>query len=519
MAEEKPKCECTNGPHGHERCPEHKNFGARRKTDAEWVAEIRNICFDKDIKNKAGQLMPLLRDWLLSEPGMIFLTLRDTDEILYYESGVYNRLGEKFISAWIERRMHEARCCQYMKTHLVTEVINAIIRSTYVDRSIFEESPELICMDNGILNIETNEFIPHSPDYHFLVKLPVEYDPKAECPVFDKFLAEILPGQKDRDSLTEFIGYCLYRKLPLHKSFMLVGSGSNGKSTFLGMLKTMLGDRNVACIGLQDLEGNFTLSALYGKLANIYPDLSNAAMKQTGKFKALTGGDGLTTDVKFKDHMTTTFTLKMIFSCNEIPRVISDDTDAYFRRWCVITFPAKFTKETADPLLGEKLTAKKEISGIFNKAILALGRLLKNKAFSNDDGIEAARESYIRMSDPIKAFVMDEMEDDESGRLEINPEGFIPKQELYSMYLGYCKQKGYLPKTDDGFFKFLKPHVNAQSVRKRQEKGSVWMLQGVCLRGQKDGIPKLENTNQTLEFEPNGRKNGFIREEEVEETV
>jgi len=114
---------------------------------------------------------------------------------------------------------------------------------------------------------------------------------------------------------------------------------------------------------------------------------------------------------------------------------------------------------------------------------------------------------------------MDEMEDDESGRLEINPEGFIPKQELYSMYLGYCKQKGYLPKTDDGFFKFLKPHVNAQSVRKRQEKGSVWMLQGVCLRGQKEAIPKLENTNQTLEFEPNGRKNGFIREEEVEETV
>ena len=490
------------------------NTETRRRSSAETLADIQEVCFGEEEKNKVGRLVPLLKNAVLSDPSKPFLTLRDTNEVLYYDDGVYRRLGEKVIAAWIERQMDAAGCSQFMKTHLATEVIDAVVRSTYVDRGAFDEKPELVCMANGVLNITTKEFVPHSPEHRFLAKLPICYEPDAACPAFDRFLGEILPDQKDRDSLVEFVGYCFYRKLPLHKSFMLVGSGANGKSTFLNLLKAMLGAENVASVGLQDLEGNFTLSALYGKLANIYPDLSNAAMKQTGRFKALTGGDGLTTDVKFKDHMTTTFTLKMIFSCNEIPRVISDDTDAYFRRWCVITFPMKFTKDTADPDLGEKLADPKEMAGVFNRALVGLARLLGRKAFANDDGIDAARARYIRLSDPIKAFVMDEMEDDATGRLEIAQEGTIPKHDLYTMYLGYCKEKGYLPKTDDGFFKFLKPHINSQSVRKREGGRTVWVIQGVRLKTQN----QPESDPKTLDFGENGQENGFLHEENLQES-
>ena len=477
------------------------------RQDQSWMEDILKVCSNKEIRNKTGRLAEMLRQWVLSKPDMIFATLRDTDELLHYEDGVYAKFGEKVVAEWVEAMMNNARCGAYTSSHLVSEVVNSVKRNSYVDREIFDERPELICMENGIFNIESKEFFEHTPDYRFLVKIPVTYDAKQECPVFDRFVEDILPEQKDRDALVEFTGYCLYRSLPFHKSFMLVGSGSNGKSTFLGVLKNLLGDRNVSCVGLQELEGNFALAALYGKLANIYPDLSSKAMKSTGKFKALTGGDSLTTDVKFREHMTVSFTLKMIFSCNEIPNVISDDTAAYFRRWCILTFPKQYTEDTADPDLPKKLTTKEELSGVFNKAIAALGRLMKNRKFSNDCGIAAARDRYIRSSDPIRAFVMDEIEDDENGRLAIDSEGSIPKNALYAIYREYCKGRGYMVKTDDIFFKILKTHAHVETVRITIDEKRVWSLQGLRLKGEIPQ-PKVSDDEQTT-FEIMGNSAPF----------
>jgi putative DNA primase/helicase len=212
----------------------------------------------------------------------------------------------------------------------------------------------------------------------------------------------------------------------------------------------------------------------------------------------------------------------MIFSCNEIPKVLEDDTDAYFRRWCVITFPVKFTKENADPDLGDKLAAKTELSGVFNRAVAGLARLLERKAFSNDDGIDAAREEYLRMSDPVAAFVMDEIENDATGRLEIALEGMILKHDLYILYTDYCRNRRYLPRTKDGFFKLLQPYVpNAQSVRKREGGKVVWMIQGLQLRpgAVAQNPPQTENVQETdpklVDFGGNGQETSFVHEETV----
>lgn len=476
------------------------------KPDATWEADMIDICKDRGL-NKTGRVAELLKNWILNRQDLIFATFRDTEDVYYYDKGVYRKLGDRLIKEWVEKKMAQAGCGAWTKSNLISEVIEAVKRSTYMDRERFDEHPELICLNNGILNIWTMEFFEHTPDYKFLIKVPVNYDPKQEAPVFDRFIESIIPVQTDRDALVEFIGYCLYRDLPYHKSFALVGKGSNGKSTFLALLKSLLGADNTSCISLQELEtGTYSLSALYGKLTNIYPDLSSKAMTQTGRFKAITGGDMISTNVKYRDYMTATYTAKMVFSCNEIPKSTNDDTDAYFRRWRVITFPMVFTSTNVDPNLKAKLTTPEELSGVFNKSLIGLKRLLEQKKFTGDEGVDAEREKYIRMSDPIRAFVLDRIEADDS-LYEIDVAGLVPKSEVYGSYIEFCKSKQYLPKTEAIFFDIFKTHVNVQSVRKGDGKNRVWYLQGIC---KKMSVPTASDASAAVAT-PNASEMGDLR--------
>ena len=91
------------------------------------------------------------------------------------------------------------------------------------------------------------------------------------------------------------------------KAILLLGAGGNGKSTYLSLIVRFLGKINVATIPLHRLEvDKFSVSRLVGKLANICADLPSEHLAGTSTFKALTGGDTLSAEYKFKDSLTWT---------------------------------------------------------------------------------------------------------------------------------------------------------------------------------------------------------------------
>lgn len=79
----------------------------------------------------------------------------------------------------------------------------------------------------------------------------------------------------------------MFRRNELGKAFILTGSGSNGKSTFLNMLKHMLGRRNVSVLELKKLNDRFSTVMLFGKLANIGDDISDEFITDAAIFKKL----------------------------------------------------------------------------------------------------------------------------------------------------------------------------------------------------------------------------------------
>ena len=357
------------------------------------LTDINDILALIDIKKK--EALYKLSKYFLGKYNTI--TLSDTDEILIYRHGVYIP-GSKIIARHTQDILKDKATI-----NTINELLGHIKRETYKDRDEINEPIDKICLKNGILNLNTLEIEQHNHNIFFLSKLPVSYNKEADCPEIKKFLKEVLP-ESSIPVVQELIGYCLYKKYHIHKAFMLIGTGANGKSTFINLLRSFLGKENCASIPLQRLEENrFSLSSLHGKLTNMFADLPARSLRYTSIFKMLTGEDLIPAEKKFKDEFFFQNHAKQLFSCNQIPES-PDESDAFFRRWIIITFPNQYLNNPDRKLLS-KLTTDNELSGLLNYALIGLKRLLEKGDFSNPSSTEEVREEYIRKSDSVGSFI------------------------------------------------------------------------------------------------------------------
>ncbi|HRI39812.1 MAG TPA: hypothetical protein PLO50_14750, partial [Nitrospira sp.] len=70
----------------------------------------------------------------------------------------------------------------------------------------------------------------------------VTFDPSAECPTFMAFLARIMPDPELRHFLQVWLGYCLTGNTSEQVIVICYGSGANGKSTLLDVIRFILGE-------------------------------------------------------------------------------------------------------------------------------------------------------------------------------------------------------------------------------------------------------------------------------------
>ena len=251
------------------------------------------------------------------------------------------------------------------------------------------------------------------------------------------------PGESEEEAkprvalLLEIIGYTLYpHEYPFHKAVLLVGEGSNGKSTYCCLVRTILGDHNVSSVSLRDLDprtNRFAVANLVNKLANISSEpLDSSRSFDPSLFKQLTGEDLVLVERKYKDPFETVIYAKMIFSANVLPRV-QEDTYAFWRRWLVVMFPNRFKP---DPTFFERTFTEDEIEGIIISALYAFRLVLLRRGFTEQGALDP-REEWLSRSNPIYRVVKAMIDD---GVVELDPEGWVVKKDLYNLYIAYAKK-------------------------------------------------------------------------------
>lgn len=122
-----------------------------------------------------------------------------------------------------------------------TEVLKYL--EIMIQENTRSEDANLIAFENGLLDIVDDSFIPFTPEHIITNKVRWRYNPEAYSEIADEVLNRIACDDTQiRALLEEAIGYCFYRRNELGKCFILIGDKSNGKSTFLSMVQTLLGE-------------------------------------------------------------------------------------------------------------------------------------------------------------------------------------------------------------------------------------------------------------------------------------
>ena len=410
------------------------------------------------------ELMAVIRDGAFQKPtffnskGVFFFDkfakyLKDAENIIkingklhIYRNGIYECGDKQIEAAMIEHIPNLSES----KRREVLSYLNLL-----VSKESGVADANLIAFKNGVLNIADNTFTDFSPEYIITNKIPHNYNADAKSELLDNVMLKLACGDENVFNLLyQSIGYCFYRRNELRKSFFLLGEKRNGKSTFLDMVGTLLGEDNTANLDLCEIGDRFRTAELTGKLANIGDDINDEWVSNTAIFKKVVSGDTVTAERKGKDPFKLRSFAKFFFSANSLPRLgRGKDSSAVLDRLVVIPFDAKFTKDDPDydPFIKYKLRGEDVMEALIAKAVPALRDVLIDQEFATCEKVKKNIEEFEKSNNPILEFYE---ELDEADYLN------EPIKVVYQKYTTFCLSNNLQAMSAIEFQKQMKKQFN-----------------------------------------------------------
>lgn len=326
--------------------------------------------------------------------------------------------------------------------------------------------PNFIAFRNGIYDVLTDEFLPFSPEYVITNMIPWDWNPNAYFELTDQILNNIsVQDAAVRNLLEEMIGSCFYRSNALAggKAFILTGTGANGKSTFLDMVKRMLGVQNISVLDLKKLNDRFSTVMLFSKIANIGDDISDEFVVDTAEFKKIVTGQSIDAEHKGQPKFNFDPYCKLLFSANSIPRIGKGrDSGAILRRLVIVPFNAKFTPDSPNykPFIGDELKCQESMEYMIQLGIQGLKRVLETRQYTTNEAMQEELQEYEESNNPIIGFFREAENDDIKIEDEVT-------SVVYRRYNEWCLSNSLQPLSNGEFSKQVKKHFGFAIVDRR----------------------------------------------------
>ena len=336
-------------------------------------------------------------------------------------------------------------------------------------------SVDLILFNNGVYDLKNDEFLEPSPSFIITNQIPHNYNPKAYSAIVDEVLDNLANGNKEnRLLLEEMIGFCFYRRSEDGRCFILKGKESNGKSTLLTALFTLLGEDNASSLDLKDLDDRFSTIMLHNKLANIGDDISDQYIPSAGVFKKIVTGNRITAEQKGVDKTEFYPYSKLIFSANNIPRIgKGKDAAAIARRMVIVPLTATFkedgvtskTNATFRPYIIDDLISEESMEYLILLAIKGLKRWLTNKKFTMGENVTKAIDEFKHDNNPLLGFFEELQEEGLEQSLDDHT-----TSDIYTRYNNYCSENGFQALGKNWFVRQLVEHFPDYEIFRKSAK-------------------------------------------------
>lgn len=321
---------------------------------------------------------------------------------------------------------------------IVDNVLSVTKTMVHKEKHRFNQLNDGINTLNGTIRFIDNRWIltPHEKTEYRTSVIPVEYDPTAEAPRCMQFEREVFRDDPDIDDkiflLRQAMGYTLLSSTPYPSFFIFEGSGANGKSVCLDLIRALCGTENVSAVQMNQMANRFQRAQMNGKLANLVSELPEGGRLPDAEIKSDSSGELTTVENKGRDPFEIIPFYTMFFATNHLPHT-RDLSPALQRRARIIRFNRTFSSGEQDPHLIEKL--KGELPGILNQALEALKHLFTDGAFVEPQSSKDAKKDWLLQSDQVTQFVNESC--------VLNVDGRVSVDTLYRTYRMWATDSGF----------------------------------------------------------------------------
>ncbi|EJJ8180288.1 DNA primase, partial [Escherichia coli] len=169
-------------------------------------------------------------------------------------------------------------------------------------------SRRLIGFRNGVLDTQNGTFHPHSPSHWMRTLCDVDFTPPVDgetlethAPAFWRWLDRAAGGRAEkRDVILAALFMVLANRYDWQLFLEVTGPGGSGKSIMAEIATLLAGEDNATSATIETLESPRERAALTGFSLIRLPDQEKWSGDGAG-LKAITGGDAVSVDPKYRD--------------------------------------------------------------------------------------------------------------------------------------------------------------------------------------------------------------------------
>lgn len=327
-----------------------------------------------------------------------------------------------------------------------TEIINALQQ---VGREKIPEELNKYCIQfkNKIINIKTGEEFLSSPKYYSTNPIPWEIGESEETPMMDNYFEEWV-GKKYVKTLYQILAYSTCSNQFMQRMFALVGGGSNGKGTFIKLLRKFIGKDNCSSSEMALLSSNqFETSSIWHKLVCEMGEVSQSDLANTNQIKKLGGDDEMRYCFKGGTPFTEFSPTTCIINTNSLPHT-PDKTMGFYRKWLIVDFPNQFPIKTGII----DLIPDFEFKNLAKKCVRLLKEMYSTQAFENEGDYKERMERYEERSNPIVHFIELNCDEDYESYISVKSFGKYLNEYLRNKHLRIMNPKEIKKKLiEEGF--------------------------------------------------------------------
>lgn len=333
----------------------------------------------------------------------------------------------------------------------------------------FDNHPSLLNTQDGIVNVDTGELMPHDKTKLMCQITNCGYKVVGGSPVvFAQFLGKVIPDNDTRLFLLKWLGYG-FTGYTHDQTFLFSygASGANGKSTLFNLIEWMAGSYattmdQAAIMTNKGFNSNtYELAKLVSKRWVTVAEIGDGRFNEQ-LLKVLTGGDLMTARQVYEKAVEFQPVLKLAMFGNHKP-IISQEASTW-RRVRLIDFNVTIPEEERDAKLGEKL---REEASIILSYLIGAYRLSKKDGMKPSEIMTKDAEEYKEENNILQLF-FDE-------KLRFSKVASVMVSTLHKEYLEWARERNATLYNPTSFGRIIStPLLQLGCTKRRTNEGFRW---------------------------------------------